>query len=311
MGPDWIQFEATISSLPGSKVSAINQVYSHIVCGRGKRLRACLVLLMSRALGYSGKQHIELACIVEWLHAATLIHDDIIDQADERSGQLSAHSQFGNTCAVLGGDYLYGVAFKKIASLNNIEVTACIANATTTIIEGELLQLQNKSASNYNLHDYNEVIARKTACLFEVCSETAAIIANSSLAEVKKFGFYFGMAYQMLDDVQDYLSDSSVLGRNPGNDYAEGKLTLPYILAKSKLRHDQQVAIEAQELELADVVSLLIAAGGFSNSFLHIEQQLQLASQSIANVQSSKHKAALFELLAYCRQRVANLAECI
>lgn len=309
MNQDWLNFEQELFELPGSKVSAINEIYQHMILARGKRIRASLVLLLSAALGCQGENHIKLACIVEWLHAATLIHDDIIDNAFERSNQLSTHIKYGNTCAVLGGDYLYGIAFKKIAALSMPEITTCIANATVNIIEGELLQMQVAQSHSVTMDLYLEIIASKTAKLFEVCSQVAVLNSCAISSDAAKFGYYFGMAYQMLDDLQDYLADSEISGRKPGNDYIEGKLTLPFIMALPKLTQAQQENIQNKKYSFAQVVEILRAADGFVLSRLEIMKQLDSSRGCLNKLDDNVYKEKLLEIVSFFENRCNLLAQ--
>ena len=291
LADDWLLFSEKISVCPNSSAKVINQIYQHTVCNRGKRLRASLVMLMSKALAYKGSHHIDLACVVEWLHAATLIHDDIIDGADERSNQSCAHIKFNNTCAVLGGDYLYGMAFENIAQLNSPEVTTCIANATTKVIEGELLQLQALTENINSKEFYNLTIESKTATLFQVCTEVATILNNCSDASYKNYGYHFGMAYQMYDDLRDYLDDPIQLGKNIGNDFRERKITLPIIIASDNIDTEDLFA-----LEFTEAVAFIKQLGGFELTVVEIVQQLNLALATITDLDESKFKIALCNL---------------
>lgn len=293
LGEDWFEFERIIKQACISDVDEINNIYQHSVSVRGKRLRACLVILLCKALNYNGRKHINLGCIVEWLHAATLIHDDIIDNSPTRSNKNSAHVQFSNTCAVLGGDYLYGLAFKRIAELGIADITSCIAKATTEIIEGEIMQLNATKAANTSEEHYMQVISRKTACLFQVCSETATILAKSELSLVKKFGYHFGMAYQIFDDMQDYIGDPNSLGKNLGNDFYEGKMTLPLIVALRNSSSGERNILLDQESPIPTVVDIINNNGGFEYCKLLIAKHIAAATKCTADLQQSCYKHAL------------------
>ena len=303
LGQDWTDFLRLIQQSPASVAPVINELYQHSASNRGKRLRAKLVLLSAKAFNYHGTDHISLACIVEWLHAATLIHDDIIDNAQKRSNADCAHIKFSNTCAVLGGDYLYGMAFSKIAALNMHEITSCIAQATTEIIEGELLQLQAKDAKICAEEFYYQVIERKTAKLFAVCTQTAAIIANHS-SNARNFGYHYGLAYQLFDDLQDYLGQSAKLGKALGNDFAEGKMTLPAI--KAMQLHNLSPT-DFFAIEFTDAVNLLRAGDCVPSIIAAIVTELDLADSSLKHVAKSEYCLGLLELTASLRQLSSSM----
>jgi octaprenyl-diphosphate synthase len=217
-----------------SDVVLINQIGSYIVGSGGKRLRPLLVLLCARALGYEGRHHINLAAVIEFIHTATLLHDDVVDNSSMRRTRETANAVWGNSASVLVGDFLYSRAFEMMVELDRMPVMDILSHATNRIAEGEVLQLLNCHNPTATEGDYLQVILRKTATLFEAGAELGAVLAGAG-AEVQRrmadYGRHLGIAFQLVDDVLDYSSTNEVLGKNVGDDLAEGKPTLPLIQA--------------------------------------------------------------------------------
>ena len=226
--------DQTIVQRLASDVVLVNQVSQYIIGGGGKRLRPLSVLLAARACGHTGQQHVPAAAIIEFIHTATLLHDDVVDGSDMRRGRNTANHVFGNEASVLVGDYLYSRAFQMMVDLGDMRVQEVMANATNTIAEGEVLQLMNAHDPETTEQRYLEVIYRKTAKLFEAGAQMAAILAGSprevELAMIE-YGRHLGTAFQLVDDALDYKASAEELGKNLGDDLAEGKPTLPVIYA--------------------------------------------------------------------------------
>jgi len=217
-----------------SDVVLINQIGHYIVNSGGKRLRPMIVLLAARALGYQGSAHVELAAVVEFIHTATLLHDDVVDDSEQRRSRDTANAVWGNAASVLVGDFLYSRAFEMMVSVDSMAVMDVMAHATNRIAEGEVLQLLNCNDPDTDEQRYREVIARKTATLFEAGARLAGIITHSdeaTQAALGTYGHHLGMAFQMIDDALDYGSSGSDIGKNLGDDLAEGKPTLPLLRA--------------------------------------------------------------------------------
>jgi len=215
-----------------SEVALINQLSNYIIYSGGKRLRPVLVLLSARALGYQDTQHINLAAIIEFIHTATLLHDDVVDASDKRRGKGTANAIWGNEAAVLVGDFLYSRAFQMMVDSNSMRVMEILSDATNTIAEGEVLQLLNCHDPDTSEKRYMDVIHFKTAKLFEAAAQLGAVISNAHPEQefaLAKYGMYLGTAFQLVDDVLDYSSSSDDIGKNIGDDLAEGKPTLPLI----------------------------------------------------------------------------------
>ncbi len=220
-----------------SDVALVEEIGTYIVESGGKRLRPLMVLLTSGALGYQGERHVPLAAIIEFLHTATLLHDDVVDHSGMRRGKLTANEKWGNAPSVLVGDFLYSRAFQLMVDVGSMDIMGVLSSATNTIAEGEVLQLSNIGNVKITETEYREVIRCKTALLFEAATHTAAILARDDGARaeyvdtMRRFGCHFGMTYQLVDDWLDYAGDSETMGKNAGDDLAEGKLTLPLIFA--------------------------------------------------------------------------------
>lgn len=229
---DFAAVNTLIPNELSSDVALVSQISEYIVESGGKRLRPLIVLLSARCCGYAGNQHIKLAAVIEFLHTATLLHDDVVDRSDLRRGRATANALWGNAPSVLVGDFLYSRAFQLMVELKSMEVMEILANATNVIAEGEVLQLSNVGNADLSEAEYFEVIRCKTALLFEAAAHTGAVVATQQAPQIKAlqdFGLYFGMAYQLVDDWLDYAGTRDVMGKNPGDDLAEGKPTLPLI----------------------------------------------------------------------------------
>lgn len=234
-----------------SHVALIRQVSEYIINSGGKRLRPALVILSAGAFGYSGKFHYSLAAIVEFIHTATLLHDDVVDESQLRRNQETANALFGNAASVLVGDFLYSRAFQMMVEIDNMRVMQVLADATNTIAEGEVLQLLNCRDPNVTEESYLQVIRYKTAKLFEAASYLGAILGNVSAKEEEAmavYGMHLGTAFQLIDDILDYSGNNSDIGKNLGDDLAEGKPTLPLIYAmKTGTQHQADIIRKAIE----------------------------------------------------------------
>jgi octaprenyl-diphosphate synthase len=229
---DFAAVNALIIEQLHSRVALVENIGHYIVDAGGKRLRPLLVLLAARSLGYNGKQHVDMAAVIEFIHTATLLHDDVVDVSALRRGRATANAQWGNAPSVLVGDFLYSRAFQMLVALGDMQIMQIMADTTNTIAEGEVLQLVNAGDLSTNEERYRRVIACKTAQLFEAAARCGAIIAGADTEiqkELAQYGHHLGMAFQLIDDVLDYTGDSAEMGKNIGDDLAEGKLTLPLI----------------------------------------------------------------------------------
>ncbi len=243
---DFKAVDTEIHKQLSSKVPLVEKIAEYIIDSGGKRMRPLLVLLTARACGYQADRHVELATIIEFIHTATLLHDDVVDASGMRRGKPTSNAKWGNAPSVLVGDFLYSRAFEMMVDIGSLDVMSILSKATNVIAEGEVLQLTNVGNPDVTEDGYMAVIKGKTAMLFEACSHTAACLSQSS-PEVEqamaKFGLDLGLAFQMIDDVLDYEGDSDTLGKNVGDDLAEGKPTLPLIQAMKKASDEERILI--------------------------------------------------------------------
>lgn len=267
---DMAKVNETILAQLNSEVSLINQLGFYIVSGGGKRIRPLLAVLSARALGYQGQDHTTAAAFIEFIHTATLLHDDVVDESDMRRGKATANAAFGNAASVLVGDFIYTRSFQMMTELGSMRILKLMSDAVNIIAEGEVLQLMNCNDPNTTEDSYMQVIYSKTARLFEAATQIGAIL-NSATDEVeialKNYGKYLGTAFQLIDDVMDYTSDGKEMGKNVGDDLAEGKPTLPLIYAMSKGNGEQKEMIreaieKANGMEKLDAIMEALAETG-------------------------------------------------
>jgi octaprenyl-diphosphate synthase len=294
-----------------SDVVLVNQVAQHIVAGGGKRLRPLCVVLAARASGYPGHKHVEAAAIIEFIHTATLLHDDVVDGSDLRRGRDTANHVFGNQASVLVGDYLYSRAFQMMVDLENLRIQEVMANATNTIAAGEVLQLMNAHDPDTTEACYLDVIYRKTAKLFEAGTQVAAIMSGVD-PEVEeamaRYGRHLGTAFQLVDDSLDYRADREELGKNLGDDLAEGKPTLPLIHALANSSPDDtarlRLAVENGGIEELELVTRAIeSSGGLEYTARLARREADLAIEALDRIPGSVYRDALRELADFAVAR--------
>lgn len=294
-----------------SDVVLINQLSHYIIGNGGKRLRPMLALLTARACGYNGQHHIDIAAIVEFIHTATLLHDDVVDESDMRRGKDTANNIWGNQAAVLVGDFLYSRAFEMMVDVGEMRVMQVLSQATNIIAEGEVLQLLNCNDADTTEERYLEVIYSKTAKLFEAASQLGAILAGKTENEEKAmaaYGMHLGTAFQVIDDILDYSASSDEMGKNVGDDLAEGKPTLPLITAlqRSEGANAQMIraAIEEGGLDKIDnILEVISQTGALDYAYSVAENEIKLAIDSLAHLPESPEKIALTELAWFSIQR--------
>ncbi len=290
-----------------SSVPLIDRVAEHIVAGGGKRLRPLLVVLVGRACGHCGMAHVEAAAFIEFIHTATLLHDDVVDGSSLRRGRDTANEVFGNQASVLVGDFVYSRAFQMMASLSSQRVMEIMADATNVIAEGEVLQLMNAHDPETTEQRYLDVIYRKTARLFEAGAEVAAVLSEGT-SEMQRglarFGRHLGTAYQLVDDVLDFRSNPAERGKNLGDDLAEGKPTLPLIhalrLASDGDRALIRTAIQSGGLaQLGPIVGAIESSGGLDYAAELARRESQAALASLAVLPDSSYKRGLESLARF------------
>ncbi|MEO2166755.1 MAG: octaprenyl diphosphate synthase [bacterium] len=308
---DWASVNRLIFQRLGSDVALINQVAHHIIQGGGKRLRPLTTLLAARACGYEGEQHIQAAAIIEFIHTATLLHDDVVDDSGLRRGQETANAVFGNQASVLVGDFLYSRSFQMMVETGVLGILDVLAHATNTIAEGEVLQLMNCNNPDITESDYIEVVYRKTAKLFEAGTRIGAILAEFDDAGEQaliSYGRHLGLAFQLVDDALDYDATTEELGKNIGDDLAEGKPTLPLIYAMdhgtAAERHMIREAIETSGTQNLTSIQLAIeTSGGLRYTAERAQDEAELAVKALQGLPDSDYKKALASLAHFAVNR--------
>ena len=294
-----------------SPVVLINQLSHYIIHSGGKRLRPLLAVLSAQACAYQGEHHITLAAVVEFIHTATLLHDDVVDASELRRGQETANHLFGNEAAVLVGDFLYSRAFEMMVDVGSMRVMAILARATNVIAEGEVLQLMNCHDPDVDEGRYMEVIRSKTAKLFEAACQLGAVIAGRPLAEeqaLATYGMHLGTAFQLIDDVLDYSGDSSLTGKRMGDDLAEGKPTLPLIIALQRATPEQtsllREVIEHGGRERVDeVMAAIQATDALSHTRSQAVAEAERAIAVLDVLADTPARQALIDLARFAVQR--------
>ncbi|WP_411727141.1 octaprenyl diphosphate synthase [Methyloglobulus sp.] len=303
--------DALIIEQLSSDVLLINQMGHYIVGNGGKRLRPMLLLLAAKALGRIDHNHLALAAVIEFIHTATLLHDDVVDESDLRRGKQSANAVWGNAASVLVGDYLYSSAFEMMVRTNIMRVMEILSKTTTAIAEGEVLQLLNCNNPETTEEKYLEVISRKTAILFNAATRLAAVVSNAS-AEIEErlsqYGQHLGIAFQLIDDALDYKANKEDLGKNLGDDLAEGKPTLPLIFAiKNSNQPEANVIIDAIKNGNRDAFNEVYAIVKSSKAIEYTEQraneEAQKAMAALDVLPESEFKQALLALASFSAQR--------
>ena len=304
MAAEMQQVDAVIRRRLSSDVALINQISHYIVSAGGKRIRPRLVLLCAAALGFDGRERFEMAATVEFIHTATLLHDDVVDESSLRRGRQTANAMFGNPASVLVGDFLYSRSFQMMVGTGRMRILEVLADATNVIAEGEVLQLMNMHDPDLSVDDYLRVIRFKTAKLFEASAQLGAVLADASPADEQAcadFGRALGTAFQLVDDLLDYQGDSHELGKNVGGDLREGKPTLPLLLAMERgtaaerrmIRH----AIEHGESErLAEIVAIVRGVGALDSTREAARAESAKAQASIQRLAAHPAREALLEL---------------
>ena len=295
-----------------SDVDLVEEIGHYIVDSGGKRLRPLMVLLGARCCGYEGEAHIRLAAIIEFLHTATLLHDDVVDHSELRRGRTTANALWGNPPSVLVGDFLYSRAFQLMVELESMDIMAILSHATNTIAEGEVLQLANIGNCEVDEAQYMEVIRCKTALLFQAATHTAAVLASNDAGEIRAlrdFGLHFGLAYQLVDDWLDYAGDAATMGKNVGDDLAEGKLTLPLIHALANTEDaDASIITSAIASRSADrldeVLCIVQSSGALDYTRRAARESSERAMLCLTSLPDNEHRDALNALAEFCVDRL-------
>ena len=311
LAADMAAIDQVIRARLHSEVPLVNQVGEYIINSGGKRLRPALVVLSAHAFGYRGKHHHDLAAVVEFIHTATLLHDDVVDESDLRRGRETANALFGNAASVLVGDFLYSRAFQMMVEVGEMRVMQTLADTTNIIAEGEVLQLLNCHDADVDIPSYMRVIHYKTAQLFEAAMRLGAILSGASEDEegaAAKYGMHLGTAFQLIDDVLDYSADEAQTGKHLGDDLAEGKPTLPLIYAMQHGSTEQSAvvrgAIEQGDVgQFTEVLKIIHATGALDFTRQQALHEAESACAAIASLADSKHKQCLLELAHFAATR--------
>ena len=302
---EWSLLDQEIEKQLSSDIELINNISQYIVNSGGKRIRPLIVLLSARACGASDLDRIvKAAAMIEFIHTATLLHDDVVDNSDSRRGIKTAHQSFGNESTILVGDFLVSRAFQIMVQINHMGIMEVMSDATNTIAEGEVLQLINSGNPKINKEQYLEVIYRKTGKLFEAAMVVGGLLSNQSqtvLNTLQLFGKELGMAYQIVDDVLDYSSSFEIMGKDVGDDLAEGKVTLPMIYTLERAMPDMQEmigqAILNKDSKNADkIIGSIQSTGSIASSVNDAKEKTEFALHSIQSLDNSKYKTALTNL---------------
>jgi octaprenyl-diphosphate synthase len=305
------QVDQVIAQRLASGVPLVGSVSQYIIAAGGKRLRPALLLLCCGALGYQGEQRFNMAAVVEFIHTATLLHDDVVDDSSLRRGSATANSKFGNPASVLVGDFLYSRAFQMMVDAQSMRIMQVLADATNVIAEGEVLQLMNMHNAELDEAGYLQVIRSKTAKLFEASARVGGILSGAS-PEMEnacaEYGQALGTAFQVIDDVLDYAGDASVMGKNLGDDLREGKATLPLIAAMQRGSVDDRStirqAIETGNVAMLDqVVSIVKATGALDIARMAAQQEALRAIAAATRLPKGPHTDCLIELASQLLER--------
>ncbi len=294
-----------------SDVELVENIGHYLVEAGGKRLRPLMVLLTARALGYGSNRHLDLAAIIEFIHTATLLHDDVVDVSMLRRGRPTANAQWGNAPSVLVGDFLYSRAFQMMVSLGSMDIMAILSDATNVISEGEVQQLVNARNPEVSEASYLSVIDKKTAVLFAAACETAAVLAGSEAsrqASLKAYGHHVGMAFQLVDDALDYTGDAATLGKNVGDDLAEGKPTLPLIHAMAQGNAAQRAVIAdalraGDASRLPDVLDIVRETRAMDYTLACARRQVDAALTCLGTLPATPYSKAMAEVAEFALER--------
>lgn len=308
---DMLAVDAAIRRRLQSDVVLIRQIAEYIIAGGGKRLRPALVFLAAGATGYRGEHHVELATVVEFIHTATLLHDDVVDESELRRGRKTANAEFGNAASVLVGDFLYSRAFQMMVAVRSMRVMEVMADATNAIAEGEVLQLLNARNLAITEAAYLDVIRRKTAKLFEAAAQLGAIVGEAP-PEIEqglaRYGLHLGTAFQLVDDVLDYSGDAAHTGKNLGDDLRQGKPTLPLIHVLQR-GSAEQAALVRSAIEggggdnFGAVLEAIRATGALEYVRNKAKDEARLAREAVSALSNSRYRDSLLELSAFAVER--------
>ena len=301
MKSDLVMMDEILVNRLDSNVDLISQMSQYIINSGGKRIRPLLLLLCARAMNYKGDYHHSMAVVIELIHTATLLHDDVVDSSSIRRGHETANELWGNAPSVLVGDFLYSRAFEIMVEPNSMQIMKILSKATNQISEGEVLQLLSIKNANVSQTEYFEVIERKTACLFKAACPIAGILAESNKNVINglgSFGMHLGNAFQIIDDTLDYESNSSVIGKEVGDDLSEGKVTLPMIYALENTKGSEKATLSnaitnADSSNIDNIINILLSVNAFEYSRKVAKNESTKALKFLEVIPNSEYRSAL------------------
>lgn len=294
-----------------SRVPLVEEISNYLIEAGGKRLRPLLVLLAARACEYEDREHIKLAAVIEFLHTAMLLHDDVVDDSNLRRGRKTVNAAWGNPASVLVGDFLHSRAFEMMVEIGNMRVMEILSHATNTIAEGEVQQLTYIRNPDIDEQAYREVITRKTAMLFQAASHSGAVVAgvnDDTEAALRDYGLHLGLAFQLVDDLLDYDGDTAALGKNVGDDLAEGKVTLPLIVTMRQ-GDEAQAAVVRDAIrnggaqDMAAVVQAVRDSGGLEYTSKQAQEESRMALDCLSGLPESTFTSAMSKLASFAVER--------
>jgi len=308
---DFAAVDSLIKDSLSSHVPLVEEISAYLIEAGGKRLRPLLVLLSARACGYKGTDHIKLAAIIEFLHTAMLLHDDVVDESDLRRGRKTVNAAWGNPASVLVGDFLHSRAFEMMVEIGDVRVMEILSHATNTIAEGEVQQLTNIRNPDLTEASYIEVISRKTAMLFQAASHSATVLAGASEKSeqaLMNYGLHLGISFQLIDDMLDYDGKTADLGKNVGDDLAEGKVTLPLIIAMRDGNKLQRGSVRDAILEggvenLGSIIETVHTTGGLKYTGDYANQERNKALACLDHIEDSVYKKSMSDLINFVVDR--------
>lgn len=308
---DFAAVDQLIKDSLSSDVPLVEEISGYLIDAGGKRLRPLLVLLCAKACGYKGQDHIKLAAIIEFLHTAMLLHDDVVDESHLRRGRKTANAAWGNPASVLVGDFLHSRAFEMMVEIGNLRVMEILSHATNTIAEGEVLQLSNLRNPDLTEESYIEVISRKTAMLFQAASHSGSVLAGASNREehaLRDYGLHLGISFQLVDDMLDYDGKTEDLGKNVGDDLAEGKVTLPLIVAMKTGNALQRSFVRETILSggvenLESVIQTVQTTGGLKYTNEYADAERNSALRRLDVIEESVYKDSMRSLINFVVDR--------
>ncbi|RJG27058.1 octaprenyl diphosphate synthase [Massilia cavernae] len=311
IAPDMEAVNKVIRERLHSEVTLVNQIAEYIISAGGKRIRPVLVLLIANAYGYRGTAHHELAAVVEFIHTATLLHDDVVDESSMRRGRQTANALFGNAASVLVGDFLYSRSFQMMVGLDNMRVMQILSDATNVIAEGEVLQLLNMHDPDVTQESYLKVIRSKTAKLFEAAAQLGALVSGATDEQIDAAGEYgrsLGTAFQLIDDVLDYAGDATEIGKNVGDDLREGKPTLPLIYLMENGTEEQRQLVrscieQGDEQHFDAILAAVTSSGALDYTRREAETAARRAAEAVAGLPDSVFKQSLLQLCTFAVDR--------